>query len=184
MNSGSVDPAKRAAPTRAGPAGGNRAGPSLCGDIDIRIGRDGTWFYHGSPIGRKRLVRLFASVLRRDEAGGHWLVTPVERARIAVDDAPFVAVAMTVEGEGRARRLRFRTNLDDETTAGPDRPIRVAADPATGAPSPYVAMGRGLEALIARPVFYDLVDLAEENPESGELAVWSGGARFVLGSAS
>ena len=183
MEAAPIDVAKRSAAAPAGAAGGARNDLPHCGDIDIRIGRDGTWFYHGSPIRRKPLVKLFASILRRDEAGGYWLETPVERARVAVDDAPFVAVAMTVEGAGRGRTLRFRTSLDREIAAGPARPIRVAVDPLSGEPSPYVAAGGGLEALIARPVFYDLVELAEEEPETGALAVWSGGARFTLGAA-
>lgn len=156
-------------------------GPYLCGDIDIRIGRDGTWFYHGSPIGRKPLIKLFASVLKRDEAGDYWLETPVERARIRVDDAPFVAVAMNVEGNGRDQRLSFRTNLDDEVTAGAAHPIRVSLDASTAEPSPYVGVRSGLEALISRAVFYDLVALAEEDPRSYMLGVWSGGMFFPLG---
>lgn len=184
MAPGPFDLAKQAAAVPPSPPTESPDGPSLCGDIDIRIGRDGTWFYHGSPIGRKPLVKLFASVLRREDDGEYWLVTPVERARIAVDDAPFVAVAMTSVGAGRDRHLSFRTNLDHEVVAGPDRPIRVDIDSASGEPSPYVAMGGGVEALIARSVFYDLVEFAEEEPRSGVLAVWSAGARFVLGPAA
>lgn len=149
----------------------------------MRIARDGTWFYHGSPIGRKPLVKLFASVLRR-EADGYWLVTPAERCRINVDDAPFVAVAMTVSGSGRDQVLAFTTSLDDTVAAGPDHPIRVETDPATGEPSPYVMVRAGLEALIARAVFYDLVELGVERPaDDGAtvLGVWSGGAIFPLG---
>lgn len=171
-----------------GVMGGGRAarpgGPEIdCGDFDMRIGRDGTWYYRGSPIGRKPLVKLFSTVLRRDEAGGYWLVTPVERGRIAVDDAPFVAVAMAAEGAGRSQRLTFTTNLDHSVTAGPDHPIRVAVDPETGEPSPYILVRDGLEALIARPVFYDLVELGEERDGDGmrELGVWSGGTFFTLG---
>jgi hypothetical protein len=157
-----------------------RSGPPLCGDIDIRIGRDGTWFYHGSPIGRKPLVKLFAAVIDRDETGGYWLVTPAERARIAVADAPFVAVEMTVLGEGREQRLRFRSNLDDEVEAGPEHPIRVAIDHA-GEPSPYVLLRPGIEALIARSVYYQLADLAVEDADTHMYGVWSGRRFFFLG---
>ncbi|MCC7273902.1 MAG: DUF1285 domain-containing protein [Alphaproteobacteria bacterium] len=157
--------------------------PRDCGDLGIRIARDGTWYYRGSPIGRKPLVKLFSTVLRRDEAGTFWLVTPVERGRVTVDDAPFVAVAMTVAGTGTGRILTFTTNLDQTVAAGPDHPIRVAIDDESRAPSPYVMMGGGLEALIARPVFYDLVELGEERMVDGErvLGVWSGGMFFTIG---
>lgn len=159
-------------------------GPELCGDIDIRIGRDGTWFYHGSPIGRKPLVKLFASVLQRDEDGDFYLVTPVEKARIQVDDAPFTAVEMTVSGAGQEQVLAFRTNVDEIVTAGPDRPIRVETDPETGEPSPYVLVRDGLEALIVRAVFYDLVNIGTETTVDGAamLGVWSGGAFFSIGA--
>ncbi len=165
----------------SGPDESGETGPFLCGDIDIRIGRDGTWFYHGSPIGRKPLVKLFASVLRRDETGDYWLQTPVEKARIRVDDAPFVAVEMTVSGTGCAQNLCFRTNLDETVEAGPDHPLRFAFDAATGEPSPYVLIRPGLEALITRAVFYDLVDLAVEDDDTHMLGVWSGGTLFPLG---
>lgn len=156
-------------------------GPFLCGDIDIRIARDGTWFYHGSPIGRKPLVKLFASVLKRDADGVYWLETPVEKARITVDDAPFVAVAMTVDGDGPEQTLTFRSNLDEEVVAGPAAPIRVEIDSDSGEPSPYVLFRPGLEGLIARAVFYDLVEVAEEDPDTHMLGVWSGGVFFPLG---
>jgi uncharacterized protein len=155
-----------------------------CGEFDIRIASDGTWFYHGSPITRKPLVKLFASVLRRDEAGDFWLVTPAERGRIRVDDAPFVAVELTTHGVGRDRQLIFRTNLDEIVTAGPDHHIRVRIDDGTGTPRPYIAVRPGLDALIARPVFYQLADLAvEDDPAgaTGTLGVWSCGAYFALG---
>ena len=157
-------------------------GPYLCGDIDIRIGRDGTWFYHGSPIGRKPLVKLFASVLKRDEGGDYWLETPVEKARIQVDDAPFVAVAMEVSGEGVDQTLTFRSNLDEEVVAGKAAPIRISIDAASGEPSPYILFRPGLEALIARAVFYDLVELAVEDPDTHILGIWSGGVFFPLGT--
>ncbi len=154
-----------------------------CGDFEIRIGRDGTWFYHGSPIGRKPLVRLFASVLRREADGGYWLVTPVERGRIVVDDVPFTAVELTVEGDGRDRALSFRTNIDDVATADADHPIRVARDPDSGEPRPYIHVRDGLEARILRPLYYELVALGEEQRVEGETlyGVWSKGTFFPLG---
>ncbi len=137
--------------------------PVDLGDIGMRIARDGLWHYRGSPIGRPALVRLFASALRREADGGYWLVTPAERCRVEVEDAPFLAVALGVEGAGRRQRLIFRTNLDEFVTAGPDHPLRVetAAD---GEPAPYIVVRDRLEAKIARSVFYDLVELA---PRSG-----------------
>jgi hypothetical protein len=155
--------------------------PEACGESDIRIARDGAWFYHGSPITRKPLVRLFASVLRRNSDGTYWLVTPAERVQIRVDDAPFVAVGLDVTGEGRNARLAFTTNVEDTVTAGPDHPIRVAFDPRTGEPTPYVTVRDRLEALIARPVYYELVSLGEER--GGQFGVWSDGQFFSLGEA-
>jgi uncharacterized protein len=154
--------------------------PPFCGEMDMRIARDGTWFYQGSPIGRKPMVRLFSTVLRRDGDGRYYLVTPVEKLAIRVDDAPFVAVEMTAHGAGRGQVLTFRTNVDDEVMAGPEHPIRVATA-ADGEPSPYLHVRDRLEALIARAVFYDLVELAEER--DGEFGVWSAGAFFPIGRA-
>ena len=158
-------------------------GQLLCGDIDMRIARDGTWFYHGSPIGRKPLVKLFAGVLLRDEAGDYWLETPAEKCRIRVDDAPFTAVEMLVEGEGSGRRISFRTNVDEIVSADSAHPIRVETDMETGQPSPYVMIRGGLEALIVRAVFYDLVELGEEATVDGEpvYGVWSCGQFFPIG---
>jgi hypothetical protein len=164
--------------------------PGPCGDFDIRIAQDGTWFYHGSPITRKPLVKLFASVLKRDGAGDYWLQTPVEKGRIKVDDVPFVAVELSVSGTGPEQELIFRTNLDDNVTAGPDHHIHVMTNPATEEPRPYILVRDGLEALIARSVFYQLVDLGVE--ESGKMrdsppsrglpfGVWSRGVFFPLG---
>jgi hypothetical protein len=156
--------------------------PIDCGDLDMRIVRDGTWFYRGSPIGRLPLVKLFASVLRREADGRYWLVTPAERGRVEVDDVPFLAVAVTVEGEGRDQRLIFRTNLDEFVTAGPDNPLRVETA-ASGEPAPYILVRDGLEARLARPVFYELVDLGTEEPigETTQFGVWSRGTFFRLG---
>ena len=150
----------------------------------IRIARDGTWHYLGTPIKRMPLVKLFSTVLRRED-DRYWLVTPVERGLIDVDDAPFVAVEVTVEGEGQATRLTFRTNLDEEILAGPEHPIRVEIDPATEEPSPYIHVRDNLEALIARPVFYELAELAEEvlDGQEIELRIWSDGKVFSLGMA-
>ena len=156
----------------------------MCGDIDMRIARDGTWHYMGSPIGRKPLVKLFASLLNRDEAGDFWLITPAEMCRITVDDAPFAAVEMTVDGKGRDQVLTFRTNIDEIVTAGTDNPVRVEIDPDTREPAPYVMVRDGLEALITRSVFYDLVELAEMRVQGGTsvMGVWSNGVFFEIGS--
>ena len=154
--------------------------PPNCGEIDIVIKADGTWRHEGSPIGRAPLVRLFSTVLRRDP-DGFYLVTPVEKLRITVEDAPFVAIAvdMSANPDG-APTLRFTTNVGDSVDAGPDHPIRVVTDEATLEPRPYVMVRRGLEALIARSVFYEMVDAADA--VDGNLIVDSNGARFSLGS--
>lgn len=159
-----------------------RRSPVEIRDLDMRIARDGTWFYRGSPINRLSLVKLFASVLRREADGGYWLVTPAERGRVTVEDAPFVAVELDKQGTGHDQRLIFRTNLDEIVTAGPDHPLRVetAAD---GTPAPYLLVRPGLEALIARPVFYELADLGEAAEIGGDsrFGVWSEGVFFELG---
>jgi len=162
--------------------GGNSRSPAILGDIGMRIARDGTWFYHGSPITRKPLVKLFSTVLRREADGAYYLVTPAEKARIQVDDAPFVAVAVEAEGEGRDRVLRFRTNVDEIVIADADHPIRVAYDSADGEPAPYVMVRDGLEALINRPVFYELVELGAAAEDGRNYGVWSAGAFFSLGA--
>jgi uncharacterized protein len=171
-------------PGRVNAADSRHPDAAACGHFNIRIARDGTWFYHGSPITRKPLVRLFASVLQRDDSGRFLLVTPVERGQIDVDDAPFTAVAMTASGSGRAQRLSFRTNLEDEVVAGPDHPIRVVEDEKTREPSPYVRVRGRLDALIARPVFYELVELGTTERMDGidVFGVWSGGTFFPIGN--
>jgi hypothetical protein len=170
----------------AGGPSGDRPRQVFCGDIDMRIGRDGTWFYHGSPIGRKPLVKLFASVLRRESDGDYWLVTPVERGRIKVDDAPFTAVEVNAAGNGQDQVLTFRTNLDDEVAADADHPIRVTHNPDTAEPSPYILIRDGLEARILRPAFYELVELAVARKDGAReiLGVWSKGAFFPLGTTA
>jgi hypothetical protein len=152
------------------------------GEFDIRIARDGTWYYRGSPIGRLPLVKLFASVLHREPDGRYWLVTPAERGRIAVDDVPFLAVALTVSGKGPWQRLMLRTNLDEIVTAGPDHELRVETA-ANGEPAPYIHVRDGLEARLSRAVFYDLVALGVVADVAGrmEFGVWSGGVFFRLG---
>jgi len=151
--------------------------PPFCGDIDMEIRRDGTWFYEGTPIGRPGLVKLFASILIREE-GRYFLVTPVEKVGIRVEDAPFVAVDFAVSGDGRAQCLTFTTNLDDTAVVGPDMPLRFVRDEVTGEPSPYVGVRRNLEALIDRKSFYRLVDLGVHH--EGWFGVWSGGVFFGI----
>lgn len=157
--------------------------PDFCGDIDMRIARDGTWYYMGSPIGRKRMVKLFSTVIRRDD-DKYFLVTPVEKLGITVDDAPFVAVEADIYDPGPNQSIVFRTNVDDEVIAGPDNPVRVEIDPETAEPSPYVLVRKNLWALIARPVFYQLVDAGEERVVDGKtvLGIASRGQFFVIGS--
>jgi hypothetical protein len=156
--------------------------PVHCGSIDIRIARDGTWFHEGTPFARRELVRLFSTILRKDPDGFH-LVTPGEKLRIVVEDAPFLAVLLRSEGEGRAQRLIFTTNVGDETVAGADNPIRVETNVQTGEPAPYVHVRRGLEARIARAAFYQLADMAVPG-EGGMLGVWSEGVFFPLGKST
>lgn len=162
--------------------------PSLpfCGDFDIRIASDGTWFHEGSPIGRKPLVKLFSSVLRREDDGEYWLVTPVERGRVVVDDAPFTAVEFSVSGQGKSQLLQFRTNLDAWVTLDRDHPLRVATDSETGEPRPYILVRDRLEALILRPVYYGLAELAqEEDMDVGKrFGLWSDGSFFPLDGAA
>ena len=154
--------------------------PTLCGHSGIRIARDGTWFHDGRPIARQAMVRLFSTVLRREPDGSHVLVTPVEKLSIDVDLAPFVATAMTSEGEGRQRRIAFEINSGDAVILGPDHPLRMAPDE-TGQ-VPLVTVRRELEASLARPVYYELADLAIA--EGGDApGVWSCGAFFPMTAA-
>lgn len=175
--------------------------PPYCGEIDIRIARDGTWFHEGTPIGRAGLVKLFSGILKR-EGERYFLVTPVEKVGIRVDDAPFVAVDFTVLGTGAGQVLRFVTQVGDEVDAGPENPIRVeraragdvpdggsdggsdgASDGASdGGPAPYVHVRAGLEALIDRKSFYRLVDLGVHEMVEGKswFGLWSSGRFFPV----
>ena len=155
--------------------------PPHCGDLDIRISRDGTWFYMGTPIGRPELVRLFSTILRKD-GDSYVLVTPVEKVGITVEDAPFVAVDFELEGSGQAQTLTFTTNVADTVKAGPDAPIRIERDPKTGEPSPYVRIRANLDALIDRKSFYRLVDIGTSEIYQGKdwFGVWSGGQFFPI----
>ena len=151
--------------------------PEFCGDLDMRIARDGTWFYLGTPIGRPGLVRLFSTILRKD-GDKYFLITPVEKVGITVDDAPFVAVDFETEGAGETQTLTFETNVGDSAVAGPDNPIRVVRDPESGEPSPYILIRANLEALIDRKSFYRLVDIGAHH--DGWFGLWSNGAFFGI----
>jgi hypothetical protein len=154
--------------------------PAHCGESRMHIARDGTWYHDGSPIGRQAMIRLFSTILRREPDGRFVLVTPVEKLDIEVEDAPFVAVEMKREGEGREAALAFRLNTGDLVVAGPDHKLRFEAR--EDGPHPYLEVRRGLDALVARPIYYELAELAlaSVGPEPG---VWSGGAFFPMGPA-
>lgn len=168
------DPARRLPPVE-------RWNPPFCGDLDIRIAADGSWHYLGSRIGRERLVRLFASVLRRDDDGRFYLVTPVEKVGIAVDDAPFLAVEMHSSGAGWGARLTVRTNVGDVVEAGPEHPLRFAIEPGTGGLKPYILVRGRLEALFTRTLLHQLAERFEEGEADGRrvIGVWSGGTFFA-----
>lgn len=155
--------------------------PSHCGDSEMRIARDGTWYHQGSPIGREAMVRLFATVLRREPDGSHVLVTPAEKLSIQVEATAFRALTMTSEGEGEQRRIAFALDSGDAVIAGPDHPLTVVAT--RDGPSPRLAVRHGLEAELARPLYYELAEiaLAEGHDPPG---IWSDGAFFALDPAS
>jgi hypothetical protein len=169
------------AASKKGPPPVHLWNPPFCGDIDMRIARDGTWFYLGTPIGRAGLVKLFSGIIKREE-GKYYLVTPVEKVGIVVDDAPFVAVDFTVDGAGTDQVIRFVTHVDDQVTAGPDHPIRVDRDPTTGEPSPYVLVRADLWALIDRKSFYRLIDIGDHSMHDGKswFGLWSSGRFFPV----
>jgi hypothetical protein len=154
--------------------------PPYCGDIGMRIGSDGTWFYQNSPIGRKPLVRLFSRVLRKDTDGRHYLVTPVEKVDVRVDDAPFLAVEMEVGGSGRDQTLTFRTNVDDIVRCGKEHPLRFVSAAPDGGLKPYLHVRGRLEALVTRALYYDLVELALDAPDGNGIGLWSEQTFFRL----
>lgn len=177
------------APGQSSDASNHSAGgPVLpfCGDFDIRIARDGTWFHQGSPIGRKPLVKLFSTVLRREDDGEYWLVTPVERGRVIVEDAPFTAVEFSATGSGENQSLSLRTNIDTWVELDSEHPLRIAVDDETGEPRPYILVRDRLEALILRSVYYGLAELAveEEMDEGSRFGLWSSGSFFPLDGAA
>ena len=159
-----------------------RWNPTFCGDSFMRISRDGTWFHQGTPIGRRELVRLFSTILRK-EGADYFLVTPAEKLSIQIEDVPFLAVLLSVSGQGQSQTLTFTTNVGDEVTADESNPMKVVIAPASQEPSPYIHVRKGLEARIARNVFYELVQLAVpgEGAHENLLGVWSGGIFFALG---
>ena len=156
--------------------------PPYCGDIGMAIKRDGLWMYQNSPIGRKPLVKLFSRVLRRDADGRHYLVTPVEKVDVAVEDAPFLAVELEVTGTGPAQQLTFRTNVDDVVRCGPDHPLRFEVEAGSGGLKPYLLVRGRLEALVTRALYYDLVELAVTEVRDGReiLGLWSGGRLWEM----
>jgi len=156
--------------------------PPFCGDIDMRIAQDGTWYYMNSPIGRKPLVQLFASVLRHDADGEFYLVTPVEKVGIKVEDAPFTAIRMRIEGGGEGQVIHFETNVDDEVTVDAAHPLRFAPEDRTEGLKPYVMVRERLEALVTRPLFYDLA--AAGTVRGGWFGVWSSGGFFPMQRAA
>ena len=168
-----------------GPPPVERWNPLFCGDIDMRIAADGTWFYQKTPIGRLALVKLFASVLKR-EGDRYFLVTPAEKVGIVVDDAPFLAVEMSASDDEAGRVLRFRTSVDDWITAGPDHALRFETQPETGGLKPYLHVRRDLWAKVTRALFYDLVALGEERDVGGKtmFGVMSQGEFFAMAEAS
>ncbi len=168
-----------------GPAPVEKWNPPYCGDIGMAIRSDGVWLYQGSPIGRAPLVKLFASVLRKDADGKHYLVTPAEKIDVAVDDAPFLAVEMEVRGSGRDQSLVFRTNVDDIVAAGPEHPLRFGIEERSQGLKPYLLVRGRLEALVTRALYYDLVELAVEHDtrDGRRLGLWSGGVFFPMPAA-
>lgn len=159
--------------------------PENCGEMDMVIRADGSWWHEGSRITRKGLIGLFASILRKDADGETYLVTPVEKIQISVERGHFIAVRVDIEGEGEAQRVFFTTNLDEVVEAGEAHPIRVETDPETLEPTPFVTVRGRLEATLNRPVFYELVEHAVErdSSEGKQLGIWAGGVFFPLGPA-
>ena len=164
-----------------GPAPVEKWNPPYCGDIGMKIRSDGVWFYGGSPIGRMPLVKLFAGVLRKDDDGKHYLVTPVEKVDVHVEDAPFLGVDMAVSGTGTNQVLTFRSNVDDVVVVQPEHPLRFCRQGPSGGLKPYILVRGRLEALVTRAVYPDLVELAvARDGDAGPLGVWSGGVWWEM----
>ena len=179
LSDGFAEAAKAA--SKKGPPPVHLWNPPYCGEMDMRIARDGTWFHEGSPIGRAGMVKMFSSILKLED-GKYFLVTPVEKVGIIVEDAPLIATDFEAVGEGAAQSLRFFTKTEDEVVANAANPIRVVRDPETGEASPYVHVRAGLEALIDRKSFYRLIDLAVHHEVNGEswFGLWSEGSFFPV----
>lgn len=175
----SIGPAREPAPVHLW-------NPELSGELDMHIARDGTWYHEGEPITRLALAQLFSGILRLEEDGRYYLVTPVEKWAIRVDDVPFVIVRMDVEGSGQDQELRFLSSLEHEVVADEQHPIRVQVDERSGEPSPYLLLRDNLQALLHRNVFYQLADLAEERQWRGQsrIGVWSRGVFFPIDGIS
>lgn len=169
------DPSRRLPPV-------DKWNPPDCGISGIEIRRDGSWWHEGIRMTRESLVRLFATILRKDEDGVTWLVTPVERMRVDVADAHFLGIRADKLGEGADQTIVFTTNMGEAVAAGPERPLRVTIDPVTGEPRPYLLVRGRLEARILRPPFYEMVEWAEER--DGMLILRSQGVEFTLGSVN
>ena len=186
-NTASLSSLSKGAQTGGSPPVGiaTTARQTVFGDIGMRIDGEGVWHYRGTPIKRPRLVNLFASVLKRDDAGAFWLITPVEVAPVAVEDAPFMAVDITVKGTGREQMVRLHTNVDTSVVLSADHPLRLVEAPGTGEPRPYVLIDGGLEARLSRSVYYGLVALGVEEKRGGDqmFGIWSAGTFHVLGRA-
>ncbi|MDA4847359.1 DUF1285 domain-containing protein [Hoeflea poritis] len=172
----------RAAPTDRGRPPVDLWNPEFCGDLDMEIRADGTWFYLGTPIARAPLVRLFSTVLRKDEDGETYLVTPVEKLRITVEDVPFIAVEMSADDRDGEQVLTFRTNVGDVVEAGPDHPLRFEVAGENQQLKPYLHVRGRLEALVSRPLMYDIVELGQSQPVGGieMFSISSGGAHFPI----
>ena len=161
----------------------DKDGRFICGELNIKIDKEGRWYYNNSPIGRKALVKLFSSVIEKDKNDTYWLVTPAEKGQIFVEDVPFMAVECEVDGTGEKQVLTFRTNVDDHFKAGAKNPLIFRVDSNTNEPKPYILVRKNLEAKLTRPVFYQVVDLGVEELIKGErmFGVWSKTKFFVIG---
>ena len=159
------------------------SGQTICGDLDLLIDREGNWHYNGTPIGRKELIYLFSSVLHKDDDNSYWLITPAEKGKILVEDAPFMAVELFVKGEGKKQELTFRINIGQNVTTSASNPLTFRINEETGEPSPYILVRDNLEAKITRSVYYQIVELGVETKIFGQncYGVWSDNEFFKIG---